>query len=138
MTWWWEHIHSGNLYPHWSALSAFLQGTGIGKAGMRPVKFENVEGPILPFGVATRDEALVWLLDRACDWPDGAMEANPASVTASKVTLTGVDDGLWSVEWWDTLSGKRVAHAEATASGGSLPLQPPAFQADIAARLKKR
>ncbi len=138
MTWWWEHIHSGNLYAHWSALSAFLEGTGIGKAGMRPARFENAEGPVLPFGVATHDEALVWLLDRACDWPDGAMETDPASVTGAKVALAGVDDGLWSVEWWDTLSGKRITEVEATASGGVLRLQPPAFQADIAARLKKR
>jgi len=34
--------------------------------------------------------------------------------------------------------GKRLAEVEATASGGSLRLQPRAFQADIAARLKKR
>jgi hypothetical protein len=105
---------------------------------MRPAQFEDAEGAILPFGVAMHDEALVWLLDRACDWPDGAMESNPASVTGAKVTLAGVDDGAWSVEWWDTLSGKRVAEVEATASGGNLRLQPPAFQADIAGRLKKR
>ena len=138
MTWWWEHIHSGNLYHHWSALSTFLEGTGIGRAGMQPAHFENVEGAILPFGVATRDEALLWLLDRACDWPDGAMETTPASVTGSKVTLAGLDDGAWSVEWWDTLSGKRMAEAVATASGGRLQLQAPPFQADVAARLKKR
>jgi hypothetical protein len=138
MTWWWENIHAANLYAHWSALSAFLGGTGIGNVGMRPARFEDAEGPVLPFGVATRDEALVWLLDRACDWPEGATEANPASVTGSKVTLAGVDDGRWSIEWWDTLSGKRIAEVEATASGGILRLEPPAFQADIAARLKKR
>jgi len=66
------------------------------------------------------------------------MEANPASVAGSKMTLAGVDDGLWSVEWCDTLSGKRIAEAELTAAGAALLLQPPAFQADIAARLKKR
>ena len=43
-----------------------------------------------------------------------------------------------TVEWWDTLAGKRLAEVKATASGGTLRLQPPAFQADIAARLKKR
>jgi hypothetical protein len=66
------------------------------------------------------------------------MEANPVPVTGAKVVLAGVDDGLWSVEWWDTLSGKRIAEVEATAAGGNLRLQPPAFQADIAARLKRR
>ena len=91
-----------------------------------------------PFGVAAPDEALVWLLDRACDWPDGAMEASPSPVADAKVTLAGLSDGVWSIEWWDTLAGKRLATGEANASGGFLQLAPPAFQVDIAARLKKR
>jgi len=138
MTWWWESIHTANLYPHWSALSNFLTGTGIGRADLRPAQFETVEGSVLPFGVAASDEAIVWLLDRACNWPEGAMEASPSPVNGAKVRLAGVGDGVWSIEWWDTLAGKRVATADATASGGVLELIPPAFQVDIAARMKKR
>ena len=138
MTWWWENIHTANLYPHWSALADFLGGTGIGRADLRLARFENADGPVTPFGVAAHDEALVWLLDRACDWPDGAMAAHPAPVEGAKVTLTGLDNGLWSVEWWDTLTGKRVAEGSTTATAGALQLEPPAFHADIAARLKKR
>jgi hypothetical protein len=138
MTWWWENIHTANLYRHWSALSAFLAGTGIGRADLRPARFQNAEGSVMSWGVAARDEALVWLLDRKCDWPDGAMDANPAPVNDAKVMLTGIADGVWSIEWWDTLAGKRLATAEAKASDGALQLVPPAFQVDIAARLKKR
>ena len=138
MTWWWESIHTGNLYPHWSALAAFLEGTGIGRADLRPARFEDPGTSVIPFGVAARDEALVWLLDRAHDWPDGAMDANPTPVTGAKVTLVGVDNGAWAIEWWDTLTGKRVAGNEATASGGALRLEATAFQVDIAGRLKKR
>jgi len=53
-------------------------------------------------------------------------------------TLTGLDDGPWIIEWWDTLKGKRVASSEATVSGGAVQLEPPAFVADIAGRLKKK
>jgi hypothetical protein len=138
MTWWWESIHTANLYRHWSALSAFLNGTGMARADLRLARFEHVEGPVIPYGVAAGDEALVWVLDRAYDWPDGAMEANPRSVKDAKVTLADISDGIWSIEWWDTLEGKRLATAEVTASDGALQLVPPTFQADIAARLKKR
>jgi len=138
MTWWWENIHSANLYPHWAGLSAFLQGTGIGRADVRPAKFENIEGAVEAFGVSSHDEALVWLLDRACDWPEGAMEASPAQVSGAKVTVTGLDDGPWSIEWWDTLTGKRVAEATSSATGGSLRLEAPAFSIDMAARIRKR
>lgn len=138
MTWWWESIHTANLYHHWSALSAFLDGTGIGRADMKPARFENIEGPVVPFGVAAPDEAIVWLLDSACDWPQGAMEASPPPVTNAKATLVGHNDGIWSVEWWDTLAGTRLRTDEATVTGGRLQLVPPAFQVDIAARLKKQ
>src|SRR5258708_18137132 len=67
MTWWWENIHSANLYRHWSALASFLQGSGIGRADLRPARFEKTDGSVIPFGVAARDEALVWLLDCSCD-----------------------------------------------------------------------
>jgi hypothetical protein len=138
MTWWWESIHLANLYPHWSALAAFLQGIDIGRTNMRPAQFEGASDAVLPFGVSSGQAALVWLLGRACDWPDGAMVVEPPPVVGAKVTLTGVEDGPWSVEWWDTLTGKRLAQGEASARGGALLLEAPAFQADIAARLKKR
>ena len=138
MTWWWEEIHKANLYGNWSALSDFLAGTGMGRKDMRPAKFESIERSLVPFGVAAHDEALLWLLNRACDWPEGAMETNSSPVTNAKVTLAGLDDGTWSVEWWDTIAGTRLVTSEATVSGGALVITPPAFQFDIAARLKKR
>jgi hypothetical protein len=138
MTWWWESIHTANLYAHWSALAAFLQGTGIGRSDLRPARFEKSTSSVWPFGVAARDEALVWLLDRAHDWPAGAMDADPAPVSGARVTLAGVEDGPWIIEWWDTLAGKRVASAEGVASNGTLGLEPPPFRVDVAGRLKKR
>jgi uncharacterized protein DUF5060 len=138
MTWWWESIHTANLYHHWSALSAFLKETGIGRGDMQPAKFASIQGQVTPFGVTTRTESLVWLLDRAYDWPEGAAIVEPEPLTGATVVITGVDDGMWFIQWWNTLTGKPVADAQATASTGRLLLEPPPFQADIAARLKKR
>lgn len=137
MTWWWESIHSANLYSHWSALAAFLKGTGIGRAECKPATFQDVDDRVTSFGVAGRDEALVWFLAKAYDWPTGATEASPATVADASVTLAGVPDGAWAIEWWDTQKGERVATAQATASGGKLKLTSPQFQVDIAARLRR-
>jgi hypothetical protein len=138
MTWWWESIHSARLYPHWAALSAFLAGTGIARSDLRPAQFGQIEGPVVPYGVAAPDEALVWLLDRGFDWPHGAAVEDPPSLAGVKLVLKGVTDGRWSAEWWDTLTGKQVTDAEVTATGGELKLEAPPFHADIAVRLKKR
>jgi len=137
MTWWWENIHTGNLYHHWSALSKFLQGTGMGRGDLQPAKFANIEGSITPYGMAARDEAFVWLLDKACDWPNGAMEADPPAVTGATVSLTGLDNGPWSVQWWSTLTGEIIAAKQTHVTNGQLRLKPPTFQADIAGHLKK-
>jgi hypothetical protein len=137
MTWWWENIHSANLYRHWAALTAFLKGTGIGRGDLRPAHFDHPPESVLPLGVAAGNEALVWILDRAYDWPDGAMEAQPKPVTGATVTLTGLEDGRWSVEWWNTLTGEQMSNGELTATHGALQLTAPEFQADTAARLKK-
>ena len=78
-----------------------------------------------PFGISSRTEALVWLLDRAVDWPDGATNAVPPSLTGAKVVLTGGDGGAWAVQWWNTAKGKRVTEAQAVTSDGWLRLDPP-------------
>ncbi|MCX8108148.1 MAG: DUF5060 domain-containing protein [Verrucomicrobiae bacterium] len=137
MTWWWESIHAANLYHHWSALSKFLAGTGIGRANMAPAKLVNTEGNVLAFGVSAPDEALIWILDKAYDWPEGATESDPALLTGAKVRVYEVSDGEWYVEWWNTLTGQKVAAQKCTAKSGSVLLEPPPFKADIAARLKK-
>jgi hypothetical protein len=139
MTWWWESIHGANLYRHWSALAAFLDGTGIGRTQMQPARFApDADATVIPFGVVAPDTALVWVLDSAFDWPSGATNANPAPVAGAAVTLTHMADGPWAVEWWDTLAGKRVSEGTAHAAAGSLRLAAPSFQVDLAARLKKR
>ncbi len=138
MTWWWESIHTANLYRHWSGLSAFLEGTGVGRSDLRPARFTEVDRAVIPLGVANRNEALVWLLSRASNWPEGATELSPAPVDGSSVKVTGVDSGTWDIEWWDTLAGRRVERDQGTALEGALRLEPPSFQVDIAARLKRR
>ncbi len=138
MTWWWGEIHRANLYPHWAALAAFLDGTRIGRADMRPVAWGERDPRVTPFGMAADDEALVWFLDQTCNWPEGALDEQPTPLADATVTLQGMAEGTWSIEWWDPHSGTCVARGEAAARSGALQLQPPAFQTDIAGRLKRQ
>jgi hypothetical protein len=136
MTWWWENIHTAQLYPHWSALSGFLKGTGIGRAEMHPARVESAGG-VEVFGVSARNEALIWVLDVNLDWPDGAQGETAALKSGAAVTLKELEDGPWSVEWWDTLAGRCVDKTKGAAVRGSLRLEVPDFRADIAARARR-
>jgi hypothetical protein len=44
---------------------------------------------------------------------------------------------IWSIQWWNTLIGKPVSADEVSAVHGSLQIEVPTFQADIAGHLKK-
>jgi len=138
MTWWWESIHGNRLYRHWSALSAFLEGTAIGSPSMRPAAAEAKGGKAKVQAVATSREALVWVLDPAFNWPEGAMVASPEPLAGAEVTIGGLEGGDWAVEWWDTLEGKKVGAGVARCEGGRLTVSPPPFRVDIAGRCRKK
>ncbi|MBN1422759.1 MAG: cellulase family glycosylhydrolase [Planctomycetes bacterium] len=138
MTWWWESIHAANLYAHWSSLARFLEGTAIAQPQMAPASTDTKGGKAKAFAVATPREALVWLLDPAYDWPEGAMVAPPARLEGIEVEVAGLEDGSYDIVWWETLEGKVIAKAEAACASGRLRLAAPPFRADIACRAAKR
>ena len=138
MTWWWESIHGQNLYPHWSALAKFLDGTAVAAPTMRPVPAQAEDDRAKVWSVATRREALVWVLDPAMDWPEGAMDGDPKPLAAVKVSMKGLDDGDYTVEWWDTLKGDNLHSAAVPVENGTLRLAVPDFRVDVAGRVRKR
>jgi hypothetical protein len=139
MSWWWESIHETGLHGHWAALAAFLRGTGVATPAMKPIRFEeNDAKKAKAFGVATKREALLWLLDPAFDWPNGAMMSEPPLLEGAAVTVAGLEDGAYKVEWWDTLTGKSVASSDAAVTAGRVTITAPPFRADIAARIAAR
>ncbi len=138
MTWWWESIHSANLYRHWSALAKFLEGTTIASAAMKPVKASAEQGAVKVWAVATPREALVWVLNPAMNWPEGANLENPAPVTGAKVSVEALEPGRYTVEWWDTLEGRCVAESESDLRDGKILVSVPDFGIDLAARIRRK
>ncbi len=138
MTWWWESIHTADLYSHWSALAKFLEGTAIASPGMHPASAEGKNGAIKAWAVAIPREALLWVLDPAMDWPDGANVASPSLVSGAEVSIEGLEDGQYTVEWWHTMEGKVLKATEVKAVGGRMAIDVPEFRVDLAARIRKQ
>jgi hypothetical protein len=138
MTWWWENIHTGQLYHHWTSLANFLEGTGMGRAALQPVTWQGNAESVVRLGVAAPNEALIWLVDRNYNWPAGALEADPKPLPGAVVTISGIENGEWTVEWWDPAAGKPISSGQAMSDAGTLRLEAPPFTVDVAARLRKR
>ncbi len=146
MYWWWDdYIDAGNLWPRFKGISTFLADEDL--AALAPITATTAP-QATAMALANGDRALLWLRNNAWNQSDAsfkfAMSQStgepyvfaPAPLTGVVVTLQGMSDGAWQVEWIDTETGQPIATTQADASGHSLMLVAPAFDADISARLR--
>ena len=136
MPWWWENIHQENLYPLWGSLARFLEGTGFGSAGWRPVRVSSKEDRLDVFGMTDGRTALVWAIDRRYHYPNGA-NAIPKQVAGAELTVHGLPDGDFLLQWWHTREGRVVYKNPAQVENGNVNLKIRPFAIDIAARVTR-
>jgi hypothetical protein len=55
--------------------------------------------------------------------------------TGSTVTIEGLADGNYRIDFWDTIGGKVISSKTATSTGGTLTFQPPDFVQDLAGKI---
>ena len=89
-------------------------------------------------GLANPDSALLWLQNKAHTWWNVLNGPPPQPVPPARVTLAGLRDGAYAIEWWDTYAGRPVSRARAVARGGHLVIAAPAIARDVACRVARR
>jgi hypothetical protein len=137
MSWWWQSIHQADRYSSWKSLASFLRGTGIGLPTWKPVQLKALgEKSVKALGVGGPRAAVVWILDSRYSWPSGALEDQPDPCSGVVLVLEGLEDGAYSVEWWDPLGGRATTKQELSTEEGRLRLHVPEFRLDTAVRLK--
>lgn len=87
------------------------------------------------YGLVADREALLWLHNRANEWPCHAAGIEPQTVKGARLTLRGLPAGRYRVEWWDTYAGRRTAVSRAVGTGKTLSLAVPPVERDIACRV---
>jgi hypothetical protein len=141
--WWWHnYVEPLDLYRHFKPLAAFLKDEDLPARTWSPAGLSRPNLPVslTLYGLVARDRALLWIHDPlAFRIVGGKPERGPAQASAS-LNVTGLADGEYVVEWWDTLRGEilrrdagRVRHSNHFGYG--LELKTPPFWADIAARV---
>ncbi|MBT7162420.1 MAG: hypothetical protein HN904_06545 [Victivallales bacterium] len=90
----------------------------------------------LAYAMSDGKQALLWAIDPSYNYPNGAKDAKPQSLTGATVALPGLPDGAYEIEFWDTWAGKATGRSRANAAGGSLRVAFPSFQVDTAARIR--
>jgi hypothetical protein len=144
--WWWHnYVEPLDLYRHYKPLAAFLKDEDWPAREWKPV---GLSRPSLPvslkvYGIAAPDRALVWIHDPlAFRIVAGQAEKGPEQAAAS-VNVTGLADGAYVVEWWDTGRGALLRRDDGRVRrsnhfGYGLELKPPPFWGGIAARVRRK
>jgi hypothetical protein len=145
MYWWWGYVDKNNLYRHYQPLAKFVAGVDWPSRRWTPIHLTlpNLPVSMNVYGVSGGDRALLWLHDPlAFRIIDGkAVRGGPQP--KAKANIAPLEDGEYTVEWWDTTTGAIVRTDPGVVNhltdfGYGLELDPPEFWGDTAVRVIKK
>jgi len=121
-----HRIRVENLGNDWVAVTKYTF------AGCRVLDKPNV----LVCGMKSKSVAVVWLQNRESSWYNHGKEEKVGQVAAFTLTLTGLTDGKYRLQWWETWKGEPVRTEHAEAKGGRLTLAVPPLATDVAVKIR--
>ncbi|MFC1800034.1 FlgD immunoglobulin-like domain containing protein, partial [Candidatus Eisenbacteria bacterium] len=127
MTWWWDdYIHPNDLYYHYAGLSSFFQGEDLRDPTLDVLSL-SVDGAN-GYGIGAGNCAYVWVQD-----PDHVFGGTPGgTLSGVTVDIPGMANGFYDVEYWNTFSGITTGTEVVECTGGTLSLDIPDFDLDLA------
>lgn len=144
--WWWHnYVEPLNLYYHYRPLAAFLKGEDMAAREWKRAGLSRPNQPVTldVHGLAAPDRMLLWIHDPLAFRVEGGKPLRGLAQQAASVNVTGLADGEYVIEWWDTLRGEVLRRDPASVKksrhfGYGLEMKPPPFWGDIAARVIPR
>ncbi|HET7011325.1 MAG TPA: DUF5060 domain-containing protein [Anaerolineales bacterium] len=150
MYWFWDiYVERYNLWYHFRGLDRFLEDIDL--TTYEPFSPLQISGPAgaEAVGLGLRGEdLLVWIRSNAYTGQaaeaeyrragSGAFTYSPPVVEGQRLTLSGMEDGLYSIRWYDPQRGQWLDPAEAAADDGLLVVSIPSLRRDLAARIVRQ
>jgi len=132
--WWWLHVHFEDKYVHYRALANFMKdedrrGKGLVQANCVVHSRRNM---LRAVGLQNANSADVWVYHQRVP---RSLVGVPR-VAGATLNLTGLKDGVYTVEFWDTIKGVVSQEAKATVSGGQFTLKLPTVANDVALKIR--
>ncbi len=148
MYWWWDvYIEANNLWHHFDGLSHFLEGVDLTKYHpFSPLLISNSSGSSgQADGLGLRGKnILVWLrsdsytvqasIEARNGMPD-SLTYIPPIVDSLHLTLNEMDDGAYTISWYDPQTASWLDQASVAAHDNTLTIPIPAFRYDLAAKI---
>lgn len=133
MSWWWQNIHSENLYHFYSALSSILKRTGWGQGSWTNIEFQTSGAPSsAAIGLSGARESLLYVVAADASFPAGATKPHLPLQKSRTLLLANWPSGVFHAAWYDPETGAEVATTQGATTNGVLRLPLPPFKVDLA------
>ncbi len=132
--WWWDQLDRQKVYPHYRPLAEYMRGVSF--AGMQSDKAVISGVNLDALGYQSDKAAYLWIFDHTANWSSRIIEKQPPRIVAgARLSIHNLPAGTYSVEWWDTRSGKVIQQMEV-----NIPqeIQIPPFSSDIACKVQMK
>ena len=137
--WWWGLIEEENYYPSYTAINKFMKDVDrrdpTKKTSHHTVMSALASTPVFKATVYhNKTEGQGWIYYTGSKW----LGTLPASATTDDASLSLPDmaNGVFDVEFWDTVKGEIILETTATSQNGQLVLKIPKFSRDIAFKIR--
>ncbi len=92
---------------------------------------------VLVCGMKSKEVAMLWIQNRDSSWFNHARDSVPA-VAQFTLNVTGLPDGDYRLEWWETWKGTVERAEPAEVRGGRLTVMVPELETDLAVKILPR
>jgi hypothetical protein len=89
-------------------------------------------------GLTGKRLTLLWLQNSESTWGNDLLGRQPHALRGAKLIVSGVREGGYVIEWWDTWEGKALERGTARPDDGTLQLDVPPVTRDVACRIARR
>ncbi len=111
----------------------WLMFSGYRLTGYRSSRYPEVQ----VLGLRSERLAALWLRHEQSTWKTDLEGRQPPELRSLSVTVPGLANGSWRVEWWDTATGRATRSETVAATDGKLLLSVPSLLHDVAAVLRR-
>ncbi len=132
--WWWDQLDRQNVYPHYKSLAEYMRGVSFAQMKTTTAHVSDANCGIL--GYQSDLAAYLWIYDRTATWFRRIVEKqSPKSIINARLSIPDLSTGNYSIEWWDTRTGKIIRQEDAKQLQDILI---PEFSSDIACKIQSR
>ena len=136
MLWWWgNYVHPNDLYFQFAAVAKFVEGVPWTTAGFQPVGAKASTPQLRVMGLRGKRLTLLWLQNRRHTWWNVVEKQPIPPIEGARVTVSGLENGDYDVQWWDTWKGGVARKEQRRAERGALTLDVGKLPRDAAAKL---